>query len=173
MTETTAGGEGDRCRRTRGLPRVRAKDQNYRGSIQLASRHVKYYCPPRFIYSIFKRKERKALPRPPNIFHYWIILLPLPLWLGPFPCSAISLLDHRGTRREQSSHDFCHPVLRVFFSWIRARKSERSENPAMQCFFIQCMFLVILVNWLTDWPRTIKWNARAIYLRKKNALYCN
>lgn len=129
MTKTTARGEGVGDRRTRGLPRVRAKDQNYRGSIQLASRHVKYYCPPRFIYSIFKREERKALPRPPNIFHYWIILLPLPLWLGPFLCSAISLLDHRGTRRGQSSRDFCHPVLRVFFSRIRARKSQRSENP--------------------------------------------
>ena len=47
-----------------------AKDQNYRGSIQLASRHVKYYCLARFIHSIFKRGERKALRRPPNIFHY-------------------------------------------------------------------------------------------------------
>lgn len=47
-----------------------AKNQNYRGSIQLASRHVKYYCPPRFIHSIFKREERKALRRPPNIFHH-------------------------------------------------------------------------------------------------------
>lgn len=51
-----------------------AKDLDYRGSIQLASRHVKYYCPPRFIHSIFKRGERKALRRPPSIFHYWIIL---------------------------------------------------------------------------------------------------
>lgn len=70
MTETAAGEEGRADAEEHEDSRESAKDQNYRGSIQLASRHVKYYCPPRFIYSIFKRGERKALPRPPNIFHY-------------------------------------------------------------------------------------------------------
>lgn len=72
-TETTRGPSGERGKATAGEledSRGPAKDQNYRGSIQLASRHVKYYCPPRFIHSIFKRGERKALRRSPNIFHY-------------------------------------------------------------------------------------------------------
>lgn len=132
-----------------------AKNQNYRGSIQLASRHVKYYCPPRFIHSIFKREERKALRRPPNIFHHWIIP---PLRTRPSPVSRLSsarpsLLDHREDLRGQSSCDFCHPVLRVFILFeFRARKSERSEHST------ECSFLRFVVDWLTGWFCIIKEN---------------
>lgn len=53
-------GEGE-PRTPEGLLRTR----NYHGSIQLASRHVKYYCLPRFVRSTFERGggggERKAL----------------------------------------------------------------------------------------------------------------
>lgn len=161
MAETAAGreergGRGDRCRRTRGLPRDSAKDQNYRGSIQLASRHVKYYCPPRFIYSIFKRGERKALPRPPNIFHYWIILLPLPPWLGPFLCSVIVARPPRSSSRAIVPWFLPPGFARSFFELTHYGNPREARIRLNAMFLAKCVFLVILVNWLTNWPRAIK-----------------
>lgn len=138
MAETAEGrGREGRCRRTRGLPGLprSAKDQNYRGSIQLASRHVKYYCPPRFIYSIFKRGERKALPRPPNIFHYWIILLLLSLWLGPFLCSAI-VARPPGSSSRAIVPWFLPPGFARFFSNPRAEIREKRAFDWMHCNFL-------------------------------------
>lgn len=130
-----------------------AKNQNYRGSIQLASRHVKYYCLPRFIHSIFKRGERKALQRPPNIFHHWIIP---PLRLSPLSPLAFPVLGHRcstteklfaGNRPVIFATRFC--VFLFFSSFARGNPRGTSIQPIAVSF---------VVDWLTGWFCIIKEN---------------